>query len=47
MFDPMCRDIGNPAPLGFFAFAVSLAMYMVVKAQIVEIGAGFLVIPAG
>lgn len=39
------RDIGNPAPLGFFAFAITLGLYMCVEARIVEQAALFYVLP--
>lgn len=42
-----CRDIANPAPLGFFSFSIALAIFACVKANIVEVTSALLVIPAG
>ncbi|KAL6785674.1 Uncharacterized protein F751_3713 [Auxenochlorella protothecoides] len=41
----VAADIGNPAPLGFFAFAITLGLYMCVEARIVEQAALFYVLP--
>lgn len=44
-FLPDRSDIGNPAPLGFFAFSITLGLYMCVEAKIVDGAALFYVLP--